>query len=100
MIFDRLGKIDRHLAAHSATMEGEIALVGQKIHDLDERVRIQNGRVTKAEYRLNELETHRKIYDHHAEEDKAKSEWWKDRQAAIAIGTLLAVIGGVIGHVL
>ena len=99
-IFDRLGKIDRDLATHSASVTGELARVGDRIGALDERVRIQNGRVTRAEGRLAELETQARIAHSHEIEDKESHEWWRDRSAAIVVGSLLAVIGGVIGHIL
>jgi hypothetical protein len=99
-IFDRLGKIDRDLATHSASVTGELARVGDRIGALDERVRIQNGRVTRAEGRLAELETQARIAHSHQIEDEHQREWWRDKGAAIAIGSLLAVIGGVVGHVI
>jgi len=99
-IFDRLGKIDRDLATHSAHMSGELARVGDRIEALDERVRIQNGRVTRAEGRLAELETQARIAHSHEIEDKESHEWWRDRTAAIVVGSLLAAVGGVIGHIL
>jgi len=99
-IFDRLGKIDRDLATHSARMSGELNRVGDRLEGLDERVRIQNGRVTRAEGRLAELETQARIAHSHEIEDKESHEWWRDRKAAIAVGSLLAVISGVIGHIL
>jgi adenylosuccinate lyase len=99
-IFDRLGKIDRDLAQHSALMTGELARVGDRLEGLDERVRIQNGRVTRAEGRLSELETQARIAHSHQIEDDEAAKWWKDKGAAIAIGSLLAVIGGVVGHLL
>jgi adenylosuccinate lyase len=99
-IFDRLGKIDRDLATHSARMSGELARVRDRLEGLDERVRIQNGRVTRAEGRLAELETQARIAHSHQIEDDEQREWWRDKTAAITIGSLLAVIGGVIGHVI
>ena len=99
-IFDRLGKIDRDLAQHSALMTGELARVGDRIGALDERVRIQNGRVTRAEGRISELETQARIAHSHQIEDDEAAKWWKDKGAAIAIGSMLAVIGGVVGHLL
>jgi hypothetical protein len=99
-IFDRLGKIDRDLAQHSALMTGELARVGDRLEGLDERVRIQNGRVTRAEGRLTELETQARIAHSHQIEDDEAARWWKDKGAAIAIGSMLAVIGGVVGHLL
>lgn len=99
-IFDRLGKIDRHLAAHSAQMQGEIALVGQRISDLDERVRIQNGRVTKAEYRLSELETKSRISESHESEDAQQSAVISARVWATLTGSFLVILGAVIGYFL
>lgn len=98
-IFDRLGKIDRDLATHSAHMSGELARVGDRLEGLDERVRIQNGRVTRAEGRLSELETQARIAHSHDLEDKASREWWKDRGAAIVVGSLVATIAALLGYI-
>jgi len=99
-IFDRLGKIDRDLATHSAHMSGELARVGDRLEGLDERIRVQNGRVTRAEGRLMELETQSRIAHSHAVEDKHAREWWREKGAAIVVGSLLAVIAGLLGHIL
>jgi hypothetical protein len=99
-IFDRLGKIDRDLATHSAHMSGELARVGDRLEGLDERVRIQNGRVTRAEGRLSELETQARIAHSHAVEDRETSQWWKDKGAAIVTGSFLVILGAVIGYFL
>jgi hypothetical protein len=99
-IFDRLGKIDRDLATHSARMSGELNRVGDRLEGLDERVRIQNGRVTKAEGRLSELETQARIARSHRDKTKTTRGWWRDKTAAIVVGTILAVVAGFIGHIL
>jgi len=99
-IFDRLGKIDRDLATHSAHMRGELARVGDRLEGLDERVRIQNSRVTKAEARLHELETQARIAHSHAVEEKADADFWRDKGTAVVIGAFLAVLAGVLGHFL
>ena len=99
-IFDRLGKIDRDLATHSAHMSGELARVGDRLEGLDERIRVQNGRVTRAEHRLNELETQARIASVQEQDDKASRDWWREKSAAIVVGTMLAVIAGLLGHIL
>ncbi len=99
-IFDRLGKIDRDLATHSAHMSGELARVGDRLEGLDERVRIQNGRVTRTEHRLNEIETQARIADSRTTDSKRSREWWREKSAAVVIGTMLAVIAGLVGHIL
>jgi hypothetical protein len=99
-IFDRLGKIDRDLATHSAHMSGELARVGDRLEGLDERVRIQNGRVTKAEHRLSELETRARIAHSHKIEDKASREWWKEKSAALVVGSLVATVAVLLGYIL
>lgn len=99
-IFDRLGKIDRDLAQHSAHMSGELARVGDRLEGLDERVRIQNGRVTSAEHRLNEIETKARIADSRTNHEKRSRDWWREKSAAVVIGTMLAVIAGLVGHIL
>ena len=99
-IFDRLGKIDRDLATHSAHMSGELGRVGDRLEGLDERVRIQNGRVTRAEGRLSELETQARIAHSHEIEDKASREWWREKSAAVVIGSMVAVIAALLGYIL
>lgn len=99
-IFDRLGKIDRDLATHSAHMRGELARVGDRLEGLDERIRIQNGRVTRAEGRLAELETQARIAHSHEIEDKASREWWKEKGAALVVGSLVATVALLLGYIL
>lgn len=99
-IFDRLGKIDRDLATHSAHMSGELARVGDRLEGLDERIRIQNGRVTRAEGRLAELETQARIAHSHEIEDKAHREWWKEKGAALVVGSLVATVALLLGYIL
>jgi len=99
-IFDRLGKIDRDLAQHSAHMSGELARVGDRLEGLDERVRIQNGRVTRAEGRLAELETQARIAESHDTEDDAKAAVVSARVWALLTGSFLVILGAVIGYFL
>jgi maltodextrin utilization protein YvdJ len=98
-IFDRLGKIDRDLATHSAHMSGELARVGDRLEGLDERIRTQNGRVTRAEHRLNELETQARIASVRDGDDKASREWWKEKSAAIVVGSLITTVAALIGYI-
>jgi len=98
-IFDRLGKIDRDLATHSALMSGELARVGDRLEGLDERVRVQNGRVTRAEHRLNELETQARIASVRDGDEKASREWWREKGAAVVLGSMLAIIAALIGYI-
>lgn len=98
-IFDRLGKIDRDLAQHSAHMSGELARVGDRLEGLDERIRTQNGRVTRAEHRLNELETQARIASVRDGDDKASREWWREKSAAIVVGTLITTVAALLGYI-
>jgi len=98
-IFDRLGKIDRDLATHSAHMSGELARVGDRLEGLDERIRTQNGRVTRAEHRLNELETQARIASVRDDDDKASREWWKEKSAALVVGSLVATVAVLLGYI-
>jgi hypothetical protein len=98
-IFDRLGKIDRDLATHSARVSGELNRVGDRLEGLDERIRVQNGRVTKAEHRLSELETQARIASVRSRDDKASREWWKDKSAALVVGSLVATVAVLLGYI-
>lgn len=99
-IFDRLGKIDRDLATHSAHMRGELARMGDRLENLDERVRIQNSRVTKAEHRIHELETQTRIANHHAEEVEERRDFWRDKTVGLTFSFLLLVAGALLGYFL
>lgn len=99
-IFDRLGKMEKESARHHALMEGEIARVGDKLADLDARVKIQNSRVTKAEHRISELETQRRIETSHESEDEAKAAVVSTRVWALLTGSFLVILGAVIGYFL
>lgn len=100
MIFDRLGKMEKESARHHALMEGEIVRVGDKLADLDERVRIQNGRVTKAEHRLGELETKARIEASHEAEDTQHATVISARMWTLVSGSFLVILGAVIGYFL
>ncbi len=99
-IFDRLGKIDRDLATHSAHMSGELARVGDRLEGLDERIRIQNGRVTRAEHRLQELETQARIAHSHAEETDERRDFWRDKTVGLTFSAILLIAGAVLGYFL
>lgn len=99
-IFDRLGNMEKESARHHALMEGEMARVGDKLADLDARVKIQNSRVTKAEHRISELETQRRIETSHESEDEAKAAVVSTRVWALLTGSFLVILGAVIGYFL
>lgn len=97
-IFDRLGNMEKESARHHALMEGEMARVGDKLADLDARVKIQNSRVTKAEHRISELETQRRIDTSHETEDEARGAVISTRVWGLLTGSFLVILGAVIGY--
>lgn len=99
-IFERLGNMEKESTRHHALMEGEMARVGDKLADLDARVKIQNSRVTKAEHRLGELETRARIAESHEDEDEARGAAISARVWALLTGSFLVILGALIGYFL
>lgn len=88
-IFDRL-----------ADIQGGIAVLVERVSALTEKVAIQNGRVTKAEYRLSELETKARISEKSDAEHDERSDAISTRSWALITGSLLVGLGAVLGHFL
>lgn len=99
-IFSRLGKIEQESAAHHARMEGEMARIGDKLASLDEKIKIQNGRVTRAEHRLNELETQSRIAQRDDREDDERHNIVAARIWAFMSGAGLVTLGALLGYFL
>jgi hypothetical protein len=68
-IFTRLGDIERNSATAHAQIQGGIDVLSERVSGLSEKVAIQNGRVTKAEHRIGELETKARIAERDIADD-------------------------------
>lgn len=99
-IFTRLGDIEKNSASHHARMEGEMARIGDKLASLDEKIKIQNGRVTRAEHRLSELETQARIAERDDREDDERHNIVAARIWTFMSGAGLVAIGALLGYFL
>lgn len=99
-IMDRLGVIERESSAHHARMEGEMARVADKLGALDERIRVQNGRVTKLEGQMGDLQMHARIHDAAAAEADERNDAFNQRAWAFIVGSAVAVVAGALGYFL
>jgi len=97
-ILDRLGVIETNSATAHAKIEGGINVLTERVSTLAEKVAIQNGRVTKAEHRISELETQRRIDTSHETEDEARGAVISTRVWGLLTGSFLVILGAVIGY--
>lgn len=99
-IFDRLGKIESSSAAHHARVEGQMERIGDKLTALDEKVKIQNGRVGRLETAVTDLQVKAQIAESHEAEDDARHSTISARAWAFISGTALVILGALLGHFL
>jgi archaellum component FlaC len=99
-IFNRLGNIERESSTHHARMEGEMARVADKLGALDERIRVQNGRVTKLENQMGDLQMHARIHDKDAAEADERTDAMHARMWAFIVGSAVALVAGLLGYFL
>lgn len=99
-IYIRLGELAEATSAGHARIEGETKVIAQRLTALDEKVKTQNGRVTKLENQVGDLKIRATVRDHDATEDDAKRTALEARVWGFVGGALLLVIGAVIGNVL
>jgi hypothetical protein len=99
-IFDRLGNIEREGSTHHARIEGEMARVADKLGALDERIRVQTGRVTKLEGQVGDLRMHARIHDAAAADAGERNDAFNQRAWAFIVGSAVAVVAGALGYFL
>lgn len=99
-IFDRLGKIESSSAAHHARVEGQMARIGDKLTALDEKVKIQNGRVGKLEDAVTDLQVKSQIAESHDVQDDERHNVISARAWAFITGSALVGLGALLGHFL
>ena len=99
-ILDRLGVIETNSATAHAQIQGGIDLLTERVSTLAEKVAIQNGRVTRAEHRLNELETKARIAERDIAEDGDRHDVVAARIWTFMSGAGLVAIGAVLGYIL
>lgn len=99
-IFDRLGGIEKNSATAHAQIQGSIDVLTERVQTMGEKVTIQNGRVTRAEHRLNELETRARIAEQNDQDVDERHNLVAARLWAFITGSALVGLGAVLGHFL
>lgn len=99
-IFSRLGEIERNSATAHAQIQGGIDVLTERVSTLSEKVAIQNGRVTKAEHRISELETKARIAERDIADDGDRHDVVAARIWTFISGAGLVAIGALLGYFL
>ena len=95
-IFIKLGDLDKHTSASHARIEGNIERIADRVEALNEKVKIQNGRVTKLENQMGDLTVHARIHD----EAGQRSDLINARVWAFVVGSSVAIVAGLLGYFL
>ena len=95
-IFTKIGELDKHTSASHARIEGSIERMSDRVEVLSEKVKIQNGRVTKLENQMGDLQVHARIHD----EADERSDIINARVWAFVVGSFVAVVAGLLGYFL
>jgi hypothetical protein len=99
-IFNRLGGIEKNSATAHAQIQGSIDVLTERVQTMGEKVTIQNGRVTRAEHRLNELETKARIAERDIADDGTRHDVVAARIWTFMSGAGLVALGALLGYFL
>lgn len=99
-ILDRLGVIETNSATAHAQIQGGIDVLTERVSTLAEKVAIQNGRVTKAEHRISELETKARLAERDIAEDGDRHNIVAARIWQFISGAGLVALGALLGYFL
>jgi chromosome segregation ATPase len=99
-IFTRLGNMEKESARHHAQIQGGIDVLTERVSTLSEKVAIQNGRVTKAEHRISELETRARIAERDIADDGTRHDVVAARIWTFMSGAGLVGLGALLGYFL
>lgn len=99
-IFVKIGELDKHTSASHARIEGSIERMSDRVEALSEKVKIQNGRVTKLENQMGDLQMHARIHDKALAENDERSDAINARVWAFVVGSAVAIVAGLLGYFL
>jgi len=99
-IFARLGDIEKNSAAHHERVEGQMARIGDRLDALNDKVKTQNGRVSKLETQVGDLQMRARIAEHHDAEAEEQQDKFSARAWGFITGSSLVILGAVLGHFL
>lgn len=98
-IYIRLGELAEAVSAGHARIEGDTKVISERLQSLDEKVKIQNGRVTKLENQVGDLKLRATVRDHDADEESERSKVTRARVWGLVAGTLLLAVGTLLGNI-
>lgn len=99
-IIARLGVIETNSATAHAQIQGGIDLITERVSVLADRVAVQNGRVTKLEAQVGDLQVQARIAQHHDDETEQRSDVLSSRIWSFITGSALVGLGALLGHFL
>ena len=99
-ILERIGDLEKNSTMAHVQIQSSVDRMGDAVATLADRVKIQNGRVTKAEHRLSELETKARIAEHYDTETDERHDVIAARMWAFISGAGLVGLGALLGYFL
>lgn len=99
-IISRLGVIETNSATAHAQIQGGIDVLTERVSTLADRVAIQNGRVTKLEGQVGDLQMKAKIAEREIAEDGDRHDVIATRIWQFLSGASLVGLGALLGHFL
>lgn len=99
-IISRLGVIETSSATAHAEIKGGIDVITERVSTLADRVAIQNGRVTKLEGQVGELQMHVRISQRDDAEQDERHDFLREKVVALLTGSFLVILGAALGYFL
>lgn len=99
-IFAQLAQIEKNSATAHAQIQGTLDRMSDRIDVLAERQAVANGRTSKLEAQVGELQVQARIAHSHATEDEETKDKVSQRVWGFLSGSALVILGAVIGYFL
>ena len=97
-IFERIGDLEKTSAMAHVSIQAAVERMGNKVELLAERQAIANGRTTKLEYRVGELEVIAKLAARDDAQQDEKRDFVREKSWALLTGSFLVLLGAVLGY--
>lgn len=97
-IFAQLAQIEKNSATAHAQIQGTLDRMSDRIDVLAERQAVANGRTSKLEASVGELQMQARIADSHAQETEESKDKVSQRVWGFVTGSGLVILGAIIGH--
>jgi hypothetical protein len=98
---EKRGASEQVLAAKKAEIAAaDQAALSARYRAVTQQQAAMVAREAALEHRLSELETQARIASVRSRDDKASREWWKEKSAAVVVGSLVATVAVLLGYIL